>query len=239
MEQVLQIIMLIILLGFIIRISLWHWTAVAAIALVYGLLALLMVPYAAAQSKTQLHELLQNPTLMLNISLWISIEAVLAIGYCFSAIHPNPTRRPWVVALLQWYPSLIVLPILLYILTQAIFSLTGMAFSAIGHWVAISTALGIVGLALGIQALIPERTLRLEVLFMCWTLALLLGVVATVNGQPMVQGSTQLFILPMLAIVGLAALLIAFGYWLAMRRRRGAKPELPMALDNDLLNRQN
>ena len=121
----------------------------------------------------------------------------------------------WVYRILRWFPGVLIFPVLFSLLVSAIFALPGMSFSLVA-W--ILAAIVFVVIPLGcwvIKWLLPEKEIRLELLFLANALIAILGVIATVNGQTAVAGISEvdwsaLGGIVVLLIFGLAAGIIAY-----------------------------
>ena len=90
--------------------------------------------------------------------------------------------------LLYWFPGVLIIPVLFFGLTQAIFSFPGVSFKLIawlfGLFVFVVIPLG----RWLIKWLLPEEDLRLELFFLTNALVAILGIIATVNGRTAVEG---------------------------------------------------
>jgi len=219
MQQILYVIMFFIMLSFIIKLSFRPVGVIIVTGLLVGAFLLAVGRYAPLQSKTQLADLLSNPSLMLDISVWISVESLLGMAFCFIMLQ-NITGNPWKYERwLKYYPGLLILPVLFYLLTQITFAFPGAEFAVISGTFAVFAAMGIIGLTLFILWVIPERSIRLEILFINWIFILILGIVSTVNGRPSIQGTheTHLPALLTLAVIFAAFFLLGFG-WFYIRK---------------------
>ena len=101
---------------------------------------------------------------------------------------------------------MLVLPVLFFGLTQTIFTFPGMSFRLLA-W--LFAAFVLVAVPLGrwlIKRLLPEPELRLELFFLTNALAAVLGIIATVNGQTAVAGTTTV---DWVALGGCVALFVA------------------------------
>ncbi len=84
---------------------------------------------------------------------------------------------------LYGYPSLLIFPVLFYILTQLIFSMPGTDFSTISYVMAGAVFAGLPLLSYVIKKLYPENELRLEVHFLVSLFVCIIGLISTVNGN--------------------------------------------------------
>lgn len=176
--------MLFIVINCILKLSFWKpWQAV-----LFGVLCAAFVvwscQYAILQSKTQLTDYLSNITVLQDAAVLITIESALCFAFCFAALREifGKKVKKWVRPL-YWYPSLLIFPVLFYILTQLIFSMSGTDFSTISYALASAALLLLPLLSIGIRYLFPEKDLRLEVHFLVSLFVCILGLLTTVNGN--------------------------------------------------------
>lgn len=176
--------MLFIVINCILKLSFWKpWQAV-----LFGVLCAAFVvwscQYAILQSKTQLTDYLSNITVLQDAAVLITIESALCFAFCFAALREifGKKVKKWVRPL-YWYPSLLIFPVLFYILTQLIFSMSGTDFSTISYTLAGAALLLLPLLSIGIRYLFPEKDLRLEVHFLVSLFVCILGLLTTVNGN--------------------------------------------------------
>lgn len=213
MEAVVLVILLLGTLVFALKLSLrtprrwWAWAAVLALAT--GLAA----PVASHQSKTQIADFLQSPALMADAAVLLTLEVALVVAYCWLAVSPAPAKRTgrWVRRLLEFFPGSVVFLALFSLLVWLMFTLTGTSFSLIAWLLAAAVLAVIPALAGLLRRLLPDPSLRLELLFMTALLMGMLGVVATVNGRTAVAASAAVEWLPLLAVVLLVLLGLAAG----------------------------
>ena len=152
-----------------------------------------MWPYAIEQSKTQIADWLSDNQLMLDTSVVLTLEIVLQMAFCLLAVHVanySPVKKCMMLAyrLLYWFPGVLIIPVLFFGLTQAVFSFPGVSFKLIAWFFG---AFVFVIIPLGrwlIKWLLPEEDLRLELFFLMNALVAILGIIATVNGKTAVEG---------------------------------------------------
>lgn len=221
METVVVVLMILVCFNFMLKQTYRKLWLVAAISVVAALFVGLIWPYAIEQSKTQIADWLANPSLMLDTSVVLSIEVVLQMAFCMLAAHvltTGPIRRRtlWAYRALRWFPGILIFPVLFSVLVWLIFSFPGVSFSLIA-W---SMAAGVLVLIpLGsffLRWLLPEKELRLELLFLANALIAILGIIATVNGRTAVAGVSEV---DWTALGGLLGLLLLGGGIGFLRRK--------------------
>ena len=128
--------------------------------------------------------MLSDPKVLGNITVLLTVETAVCMAYCFTSLRTlfKGKESRW-HKVLQWYPNLLIFPALFYVLTQAIFYYTGVSFEHIAFWIGASVVVFIILGALGLQKLLPEKDLRLELHFLVSLLITLLGLIGTANGQ--------------------------------------------------------
>lgn len=184
MELIIQILMVFIIINCILKLSfrsLWQSILFGALCAVF---IIWVKEYAIIQSKTQIADYLKNRTALQNTAVLVTAESAICFAFCFAALKNMFGKRVkrWLMPL-YWYPSLLIFPVLFYILTQTIFSLSGTDFDTIAYIISGITFVVIPIAAYGIRLLIPEDELRLEIHFLVSLFVCILGLLTTVNGD--------------------------------------------------------
>lgn len=196
METVVFVLMILVCFNFMLKQTYRKLRSVLAIAVVCALFVGWMWPYAIEQSKTQIADWLANPALMLDTSVVLSIEVVLQMAFCMLAAHVQTTgpikkRILWGYKVLRWFPGILIFPVLFCGLVALIFSFPGISFSLIAWSMAAGVLLLIPAGTLFLRWLLPEKEVRLELLFLANALIAILGIIATVNGRTAVKGMNE------------------------------------------------
>lgn len=224
METVVVVLMILVCFNFMLKQTYRKWWSVTLIAVVCALFVGLIWPYAIEQSKTQIADWLSNPALMLDTSVVLSIEVVLQMAFCMLAAHVMTTgrirkRTLWSYKALRWFPGLLIFPVLFSGLVALIFSFPGVSFPRIAWSMAAGVLVLIPTGTFVLQRLLPEKELRLELLFLANALIAVLGVITTVNGRTAVTGNT---VIDWSALAGLTALTLVGtigGFFIARIKR--------------------
>ncbi len=184
MEIIIQILILFILINAILKLSFWKWWQTVIFGVICAAFVVWVQQYAILQSKTQLHDYLSNHQALQDMAVLITIESAICFVFCFAALMNmfGKKKKRW-IGLLYWYPSLLIFPVLFYILTQAIFNLSGISFSTTAYSIAGAILVIIPAASYGIKLLLPEKELRLEVHFLVSLFVAILGLLTTVNGN--------------------------------------------------------
>lgn len=196
METVVLVMILLVCFNFVLKQTYRKVWMVVAISVVCALFIASTWQWAILQSKSQLQDWLNNPALMLDTAVLLSIEVIAQMSYCILAVHLMNTgkvsqRTLLVYKLLRWFPGLLIFPVLFHLETMCMFWLTGVTFTTIAYGLAVVVLLAIPSLTWGIKWLIPEKELRLEVFFLSNALIAILGIIATVNGRTAVAGISE------------------------------------------------
>ena len=193
MESVVLVMMILVCFNYILKQTYRKVYSIAFSAIVCALFVGLMWPYAIEQSKSQISDWLANSALMLDIAVILTLEVAVQMAFCVLSAHIQTSGKVkpitiWVYRVLRWFPGVLIFPVLFSLLVSAIFALPGVSFSLIA-WVLAAIVFIIIPLAAwGVKWLLPEKEIRLELLFLSNALIAILGVIATVNGQTAVAG---------------------------------------------------
>lgn len=195
METIVVVLMILVCFNFMMKQTFRKRGSVAAIAVVAALFVGLMCPYAIQQSKTQIADWLADAQLMLDTSVVLTVEVALQMAFCMLAVHvlttgPVKKRTLWAYRALRWFPGILIFPVLFSGLVYLIFSFPGVSFSLVAWSMAGVLILISVG-TLFLRYLLPEKELRLELLFLTNALTAILGIIATVNGRTAVTGISE------------------------------------------------
>ncbi len=226
METVIRILMLFIVANCALKLSFWRGWQAALFGLACAAFVVAAVPAAAGQSRTQLAEFLSDRTAMQDMAVVVTLEAALCLAWCFLASRKvfGGGMSRW-GRVLQWYVSLLIFPVLFYLLTRTIYALPGTDFRSVGWGVAAAVAVGFPALRYAARALLPEEDFRLEVHFLASLFVCALGLISTVNGEVAYAAVEQPTDWRMLAAAALlfAAAFLAGAAWNKLKWRRKTK----------------
>lgn len=223
METVVFVLMIIICFNFVLKQSFNNKWSVAITAIAAAIFVGSMWGFAIEQSKTQIASWLHNSELMLDISVVLSIEIILSISYCLLSAYMATTgsvkpRTLILYRILRCFPGLLIFPVLFSMLVYVIFAFPGYSFPLISWSLAVVVLIAIPLLRYGVEWLLPEKELRLELLYLTNFLVAALGVITTVNGRTTVVGTAAV---DWLALAGVCALVLIGGiFGIAVRRIR-------------------
>ena len=220
METVVLVMMILVCFNYMLKQTYRKIYSVLLSAAVCALFVGLMWPYAIEQSKSQISDWLADSSLMLDIAVILTLEVAIQMSFCILSAHIQTSGKVkpitiWVYRILRWFPGVLIFPVLFSLLVSAIFALPGMSFSLVA-WILATIVFVVIPLGCWvIKWLLPEKEIRLELLFLANALIAILGVIATVNGQTAVAGISEvdwsaLGGIVVLLIFGLAAGIIAY-----------------------------
>ena len=183
---------------------------IAVVAVVCALFIGLSWPYAITQSRNEISEWLGNQKLMLDTSVILTLEVIWQMAYCMLSAKlfydgKVKKRTVWVYRMLRFFPGILILPVLFYLQIQVMYLLSGIDFATISWSLAALVLLAVIGGSYALRWLLPQKSLRLELLFLSSALVLILGIVCTVNGSTNFKGSDPIEWKALLAFLGLAA----------------------------------
>ncbi len=219
MQTVVLALILLVCFNFMLKQTYNKRWAVATVSVICFLFIGLVWPYAIEQSKTQIADWLSNPTLMLDTSVLLSIEVCIQLSFCMLAVHMMAggtvkRRTLWTYRALRLFPGFLIFPVLFSGLVTLIFCFPGISFSNIAWGMATCVLVLIPVGTIFLRYLLPEKELRLELLFLTNAFTAILGIVATVNGRTAMKGTSEvewnafLGLLCLVVIGGLAGMLI-------------------------------
>ncbi len=196
MQTVVLIIMILIAFNFMLKQSFHKIYFVAPVAIIAALFVGLMWPIAILQSKSQIAAWLENPDLMLDTSVILTIEVALQMAFCLMAakkitVGIEKKIERLIYYLLWFFPGFLIFAVLFSLLVVFIFRFPGISFPLLAWILATVVFIAIPAVIWLLGKLLPEQDIRLELLFLTNALLAVLGIVATVNGRTAVDGINE------------------------------------------------
>lgn len=182
MEIIIQVLALFIFINCIFKLSFWKTWQAAIFGVICAAFIVWSCKFAILQSKTQINDYLSNLQILQNMAVLITIESSLCFAFCFALLQNIFDKKKW-TRFLYWYPSLLIFPVLFYVLTQSIFNMPGTDFTTISYIEALLVLILIPGLSAAVKYLFPEKEFRLEVYFVISLFVCIIGLITTVNGN--------------------------------------------------------
>ena len=226
METLIIVMMIMVCFSFVLKQTFHGIREVTGIAVVLAFFTGMMWNFAIEQSKTQIAAWIADQQLMLDMAVLLSIDVALTLFFCVAHVDLKTAevvrrRKVWAYRLLKYFPGLLVFPVLFSVLVMLIFLLPGVSFQVVSWSLAAAVFVLVPALTYGVKWLLPERPIRLEMLFLVEVLLGLMGIVGTVNGRTAVAGISEVDLPALAAVVALVAAGMAVG--LALYRVKAAK----------------
>ena len=203
MELVVVIIMALVSLSFLLRLTSLPLVIQLAMAVLLALVPILGYDLASELSKTQIADWLNTPTLMLDVSVWLTVDVALQLAACFLSKNTRAGR------MLKYFPGILIFPTVFSLLTSMLFLLPGIGFLTIGYGLGIMLIITIPLFVWVVKYILPEEELRIELIFLINIVIAALGVITTVKGTTKAAGSNEVNLLAFGAFVAL--LLVGLG----------------------------
>lgn len=227
METVVKLAMVLVSLSFVLKLTGYKLRQLLLMALLCALFVGFSWQFAAEQSKTAIASWLSDRELMQDIAVLMTLDVALQMAYCLMAVNlmnsgPLKRRTILVYKLLRLFPGIMVFLVLFSLLVSCVFAFPGVSFSLIS-WCMAAAVLVLLPLAvLGVRKLLPEKEIRLELLFLSNALTAALGVIATVNGTTASESVDSVDYPATVAVIGIVLLGAALGF-LLYRIKAGRK----------------
>lgn len=206
MELVVTIVMLLVGFSVLLKLTFLPTYGKLTVSIFLAVFTGLCWNIASGQSKTLISDWLQNPVLMLDMAVFLTVDVLIQISFCmiearFIAGDKLKKTASAIRLITLWIPGILIFPTLLAILVELIFALPGFDFQTVAWSLAgVVLILGMAGPSL-LKWLLPERDISLELIFMINMIIALLGVVATVNGRTAVAGTNDVEWQPLLGVI--------------------------------------
>lgn len=219
METVVKLAMVLVSLSFVLKLTGYKLRQLLLMALLCALFVGFSWQFAAEQSKTAIASWLSDRELMQDIAVLMTLDVALQMAYCLMAVNlmnsgPLKRRTILVYKLLRLFPGIMVFLVLFSLLVSCVFAFPGVSFPLIS-WCMAAAVLVLLPLAvLGVRKLLPEKEIRLELLFLSNALTAALGVIATVNGTTASESVDSVDYPATIAVIGIVLLGVALGFLL-------------------------
>lgn len=187
MEIVVLVIMLLVCLIFLLKLTFVGWTARLVICFIAALFIFFSVDLASEQSNAMIEKWMSRQDIMLDVSVLIIVEVAFQVYFCLLAGAVKyeqlslGNRVGYMIC--RYFPGPLFLPVLFAMLTVVLLNTPGADFDLIGISFASSVFLLIPLLAYGLERIISEYSLRLELIFMLSLLLAASGVALTIAGS--------------------------------------------------------
>lgn len=216
METLVLVMMILVCFSFVLKQTFHGVKEIMIISVLVAFFVGLSWPFAIEQSKTQIAAWIADQKLMLDMAVLLSVDVALTMLFCVHHVDlktsEHVSRRKWMFYIaLKYFPGLLVFPVLFSLLVMMIFMLPGMSFQVVAWTLAVDLLVLTPALTYGLRWLLPERPIRLELLFLVEVLLGLMGIVGTVNGNTAVAGIDSVDLKSLLGVVGIVIVGMALG----------------------------
>lgn len=224
METLVTVLMVLVAVDFSLKQTFNNRWYVLGISVVCAVFTALVWPWAIEQSKTQITDWLNDTQLMLDTSVVLTCEVALQMAFCLVAAHVLtsdrlPKRTVWLYRILRWFPGVLIFVVLFSALTQLIFAMPGHSFQQVAIALAAAVLVLVPLLTYALRLALPEKDIRLELLFLTHALTIILGIVATVNGKTTVDAVGKVDLSSLAAICLILAVGTVLGLLLHKHKR--------------------
>lgn len=219
METVVKLAMVLVSLSFVLKLTGYKLRQLLLMALLCALFVGFSWQFAAEQSKTAIASWLSDRELMQDIAVLMTLDVALQMAYCLMAVNLMNSgrlgrRTVLLYKLLRMFPGIMVFLVLFSLLVSCLFAFPGVPFPLVS-WLMAAAVLVMLPLAvLGLRKLLPEKEIRLELLFLSNALTAVLGVIATVNGTTASESVDSVDYPATAAVFGIVLLGAALGFLL-------------------------
>ena len=194
METVILVLMLVVIFMTWLKLTFLKMWQIIVVAVICSLFIGFSWPYAIQQSRNEISEWLGNQRLMLDTSVLLTIEVFWQMAYCMLSgkllYGETVSRRTiWIYRILRFFPGLLIFPVLFYLQIQVMYQISGVDFAIVSWSLALIVFVAVIGGSYLLKWFLPQKSLRLEVLFLSSSLVLILGIVTTVNGTTSFKGT--------------------------------------------------
>ena len=218
METVILVLMLVVIFMTWLKLTFLKMWQIIVVAVICSLFIGFSWSYAIQQSRNEISEWLGNQRLMLDTSVLLTIEVFWQMAYCMLSrkllYGETVSRRTiWIYRILRFFPGLLIFPVLFYLQIQVMYQISGVDFAIVSWSLALIVFVAVIGGSYLLKWFLPQKSLRLEVLFLSSSLVLILGIVTTVNGTTSFKGTEPIEWNALLAFCVLTFVCAVIGYF--------------------------
>ncbi|MGM9805524.1 MAG: hypothetical protein ACI3Z7_03715 [Candidatus Aphodosoma sp.] len=229
MEIVVTVIMVLVISNVVLKSTFHRLFGKMLFGLVAALFVGLSHEYVIMLSKTQLAGWIADPDLMLDVAVIMTVDVGFQIYSCVRMLdgcggRPVGKYR-WIYLICLWFPGVLVFPVLFLTLVQIVFALPGYDFAIIGWGTAGGVLIVLPLLGIGLERLLPEKDIRIELEYMINVLIAILGIIVTVDGRTSVAAADRVEWDAMIGVcmIGVAGTLIGLVLYKYISRKQITK----------------
>lgn len=218
MRAVIVVVMVLVCINYLLKLTYYRRLYMLLISSVVSALFVgLSLPFAIEQSASEISHWLSDTALMLNIAVILTVNVIVQMAFCFLHAQIHCCESPRRINMLLYHimllvPDLLIFPVLFYILVTAVFSLPGVSFQLVAWTLAAMVFIVIPIATYLIKWVLPEKSIRIELLFLSNALIAVLGITASVNGRTAAEGVSCIDGSALSSICMLAAIGSAIGF---------------------------
>lgn len=227
METVVRFAMVLVSFSFVLKLTGYKRWQLLLISLVCALLVGFSWSLAAGQSKTEIASWLADRALMQDMAVIMTLDVALQMAYCLMAVNLMYSgrlkkRTIMLYRLLRMFPGLLIFLVFFNVLVECVFAFPGVSFALVSWSLALAVLILIPLCVMLLRRLLPEKEIRLELLFLSNALTAGLGVIATVDGTAASESPVSVDVLALVGVCVLFVALAAAGYliWKRSSRKR-------------------
>ncbi len=207
METLVLVMMILVCFSFVLKQTFHGVKEIMIISVLVAFFVGMTWPLAIEQSKTQIAAWIADQKLMLDMAV------LLCVHHVDLKTSEHVGRRKWMFFIfLKYFPGLLVFPVLFSVLVMTIFLLPGVSFQVVAWVLAVVLLVLTPVFTYGLRWLLPERPIRLELLFLVEVLLGLMGIIGTVNGRTAVAGFNSFDALSLLGVIAIVIVGMAIGW---------------------------
>ena len=150
METVILVLMLVVIFMTWLKLTFLKMWQIIVVAVICSLFIGLSWSYAIQQSRNEISEWLGNQRLMLDTSVWLTIEVFWQMAYCMLSgkllYGETVSRRTiWIYRILRFFPGLLIFPVLFYLQIQVMYQISGVDFAIVSWSLALIVFVAVIG----------------------------------------------------------------------------------------------
>ena len=109
--MVIAILTAFIVINLVLKLNFWKVWQTALFGSIIFLFVWLFIDFVSEQSQVILEAMLNNPRVLSNITVLLTIETAVCMAFCFTSLRSifKEKESRW-NKILQWYPNLLIFP---------------------------------------------------------------------------------------------------------------------------------
>lgn len=216
METLVLVMMILVCFSFVLKQTFHGVKEIMIISVLVAFFVGMTWPFAIEQSKTQIAAWIADQKLMLDMAVLLSIDVALTMLFCVHHVDlktsEHVSRRKWVFFIFLKYFGFAGFPSAVQCSGDDHLPATGVSFQVVAWVLAVVLLVLTPVFTYGLRWLLPERPIRLELLFLVEVLLGLMGIIGTVNGRTAVAGFNSFDALSLLGVIAIVIVGMAIGW---------------------------